>query len=199
MHMAMKFLTVAAALAIGLAAPAVAANYEFQYLFNTGQLITGSFSGDQSGNLVTNISNLDFSIDGTPVTGSLYIYGFTGYNGPAGPNDPSFQNFVLNGAQLSFDPLLNNFLFRNAPVESATDEQFYIFPWSNFDNQVAAQLWQNGTANQLYNGSYIPQNWSLSQVNVPGAVPEPATWLMLLSGFGLVGAMARRRQVTVAA
>ncbi len=26
------------------------------------------------------------------------------------------------------------------------------------------------------------------------AVPEPATWLLLVSGFGLVGAMARRRQ-----
>ena len=27
-----------------------------------------------------------------------------------------------------------------------------------------------------------------------GAVPEPATWEMLIAGFGLVGAAARRRR-----
>jgi PEP-CTERM motif len=32
-----------------------------------------------------------------------------------------------------------------------------------------------------------------------GGVPEPASWAMLISGFGLVGAVARRRRVTVAA
>ena len=32
-----------------------------------------------------------------------------------------------------------------------------------------------------------------------GGVPEPATWAMLLAGFGLVGVSARRRRPTVAA
>ncbi len=31
-----------------------------------------------------------------------------------------------------------------------------------------------------------------------GAVPEPATWAMLIGGFGLVGAAARRRRATTA-
>jgi hypothetical protein len=31
-----------------------------------------------------------------------------------------------------------------------------------------------------------------------GAVPEPATWAMMIAGFGLVGAAARRRRMTVA-
>ncbi len=30
---------------------------------------------------------------------------------------------------------------------------------------------------------------------LPGAVPETATWVMMLAGFGLVGAMQRRRKV----
>jgi hypothetical protein len=32
-----------------------------------------------------------------------------------------------------------------------------------------------------------------------GAVPEPANWAMLIAGFGLVGAVARRRRTAVAA
>jgi hypothetical protein len=31
-----------------------------------------------------------------------------------------------------------------------------------------------------------------------GAVPEPATWAMLLAGFGLVGVSARRRRALAA-
>lgn len=33
----------------------------------------------------------------------------------------------------------------------------------------------------------------------PGTVPEPASWAMLLAGFGLTGAAMRRRRKTVAA
>jgi hypothetical protein len=32
-----------------------------------------------------------------------------------------------------------------------------------------------------------------------GVVPEPASWAMLIAGFGLVGATQRRRKVVVAA
>lgn len=44
-------------------------------------------------------------------------------------------------------------------------------------------------------------NFAAAEVLDPGggAVPEPATWAMLLSGFGLVGVSARRRRRTVAA
>ena len=36
-------------------------------------------------------------------------------------------------------------------------------------------------------------------VTPSAAVPEPASWAMLIAGFGLVGAAARRRRATVAA
>lgn len=44
--------------------------------------------------------------------------------------------------------------------------------------------------------------WSGLTVGVEGfagGVPEPATWAMLITGFGLVGAAARRRKVATAA
>jgi hypothetical protein len=37
------------------------------------------------------------------------------------------------------------------------------------------------------------QNVSFSFVPANGAIPEPASWAMLIAGFGLVGAAARRR------
>jgi hypothetical protein len=39
----------------------------------------------------------------------------------------------------------------------------------------------------------------LDNLLVSQAVPEPASWAMLIAGFGLVGAAARRRRITVAA
>lgn len=36
-------------------------------------------------------------------------------------------------------------------------------------------------------------------VNVSGAVPEPASWALMIAGFGLTGAAMRRRRVVVAA
>ena len=35
-------------------------------------------------------------------------------------------------------------------------------------------------------------------VNVGGAVPEPATWALMIGGFGLAGAALRRRRVVAA-
>lgn len=37
-------------------------------------------------------------------------------------------------------------------------------------------------------------NAGLSDISFSTAVPEPASWAMLIAGFGLVGAVARRRQ-----
>ncbi len=48
------------------------------------------------------------------------------------------------------------------------------------------------------NVSFASNSGVLLQGN-PGGVPEPASWAMLISGFGLVGAVARRRRVAVAA
>jgi hypothetical protein len=200
--MSIKPITIFAALALGLAAPAAAADFDFLYTLNTGQMVSGSFTGDRAGNLVTNISNIAVALDGSAFDGTINAYGYAGYNGPGGPNTTAVADFVLNAATVSFDPLLNNFLFLNQPPAVGLDDDvFYIIPWDNGPgNQVATQVAGNGIPVNIFNGNYVPANWSLSEVGVPGpGVPEPATWALLLAGFGLVGVMARRRTATVTA
>jgi hypothetical protein len=45
-----------------------------------------------------------------------------------------------------------------------------------------------------FEGSYILATGTADGVPPTGGVPEPATWAMLITGFGLVGYAARRRR-----
>lgn len=51
----------------------------------------------------------------------------------------------------------------------------------------------------LRNGTVGVQGSGSQDLLVFAAVPEPATWAMLIAGFGLVGAAGRRRRIAVAA
>ena len=52
-----------------------------------------------------------------------------------------------------------------------------------------------------FGGDFSPRNFngSITYTIGAGAVPEPASWALLLAGFGLTGAMARRRRTAVSA
>jgi hypothetical protein len=73
-------------------------------------------------------------------------------------------------------------------------------------NGIARPAFQTGTFNFSVNagdtyGFFVRStDGALGRgVMTIGAVPEPASWAMLIAGFGLVGAVARRRRITVAA
>lgn len=50
-----------------------------------------------------------------------------------------------------------------------------------------------------FGGAYILATGTADGVPSTGGVPEPATWAMLIAGFGLVGASARRRRTVATA
>lgn len=71
----------------------------------------------------------------------------------------------------------------------------YIATWSSgAATSVSLQFFSN-------NLGYSFNDFALDDVSfaaVASAVPEPATWIMLICGFGLVGASLRRRKLAVA-
>ena len=80
------------------------------------------------------------------------------------------------GQQSSYD-LIDSFWF-----DVALPSGLYFGPNSDF-SVIAFS-----TGQVIGSGSVTSTSTS-----IPGAVPEPATWAMLITGFGLVGVAARRR------
>ena len=76
-------------------------------------------------------------------------------------------------------------------------------PNGNFCNWTAIGVLFGGTAKSLNfagtAGATGFDNITFGSDNPGGGVPEPASWAMLIAGFGLVGAAARRRRSTVVA
>src|ERR1700743_2203055 len=102
----MKLFIKAAVIAAALGASAVASatTYDFSYTFTDGQQITGSLDGTLSGTTISNISDLQVSLDGVAFAGgtdasgptSLAIYGYdvsnNTYDAPASFSTVSSKN-----------------------------------------------------------------------------------------------------------
>jgi hypothetical protein len=46
-------------------------------------------------------------------------------------------------------------------------------------------------------GDFVGLNFNVDLTALPGGIPEPASWALMIVGFGLVGSAMRRRQRTV--
>ena len=167
---------------------AKANTYVFAYEFADGNTITGAFSGTPNNGLIDIGSVYWAQYDGTTLSGPLYAYSYTAAGSDCG------SCWTNSGAVASTNPLDNNFAFINAKgdptnLNSAVySNYFYVIPWPNgTNNPVAVQYDNKGNYNQLYNGEFVPANFSVS------AVPETSTWVMMLLGFGALGLVGRRR------
>ena len=76
-------------------------------------------------------------------------------------------------------------------------ETGYVMPF--FAQNVSLDFaFANGLRNtgivqvEIVNDKPYVSNWQGTALAVPSSVPEPATWLMLLVGFGAIGAALRR-------
>ncbi len=155
--------------------------------------ITGTFSDANIGLSLVAITGIVPSNPGNPTSGNLlapHSFGFypvaDGVPGPGGLA-PGF----------SYDDLY----YPGGSPQTATsypphggifDIYGIVFKLANGD---AVNLWSNGdTGSGVTYGVGVTDGTSVLDYASPVAVPEPANWALLLSGFAIVGGALRRRR-----
>jgi hypothetical protein len=142
------------------------------------------------------------------------------YNGNLSSNSTSAdQTAALALLGLVFPDAYNNAIEKISPVPAPTNVLDFATPlsgityigihWGNIPNPEGGKPLANsitsfykfdaGTSlDKLMLAFNSTSNATLYKTGTPPVVPEPATWAMMLAGFGTVGyAMRRRRNVTV--
>jgi len=184
--MVYKFMAALALSAAAISAPAHAGDLHLSMTFQSGATFNGtvSFTGDYSA--VTNVS------------GILHGYAYGG--GFDGTSDDSINWVWSNGDNFSSGPGNYSTFLMDGPGSGYTSTggfSHWIQLAYNYDS-APTLLFTSGVS------SYGTDNFvdyqdplvSGSFGNVAG-VPEPASWALMLGGFGLVGSAMRRRRVSL--
>ena len=175
-----KILTAAALLATlaSGAANADQATFDFSYTFADGEMVTGSFQGVQTGNLINNVNDISVTFNGVAFTGPLILAGW----------DP--VNFVWDSTPVvSTVAANNNFVFADTDFstvngQNSFNNEFYFTNDSTGPQISAVNL--NAITNNAAT-EYAIGSWTVT------AVPVPTTLPLMVSGLGVLLAAARRR------
>lgn len=144
--------------------------YSFSYRFASGDLVTGSFTGTPSGNLVTGLTNISVFINGAPFRGNGHVFNLGWVYNQQLPGNPG-------SAVASFDGTANAFSFYDYDPSGPYDpngKQFSSNPYfggpttyASFRN--AGSLVFEGTGCSCSTAPYVPANWTLT----PTALAPP--------------------------
>jgi hypothetical protein len=190
-----------------------------------GQIAVETFDTQSNG---TNIITVNTSFAAIGVTGvftDAQVLVADQYGGAGGignqaavrggnPLEISFTGTPLNyfGVWASALDAANTVSFyQGATLLSSTNLTAFPLPGTYSGNPGGTFVGQNASekygffsfrVSEGYDRVILSQNggggFELDNVTI-GAVPEPASWVMLIAGFGLVGAAARRRRTAVVA
>ncbi len=148
-----------------------------------------------SGLTSINVGQSVIFIEGNAATAASFVSNWFGASAPA-----SFAIGYYSGSGIGLSATSDAVNIYNASGVLQANVKFgasdSASPYQSFDNAVGL----SGTITQLsavgINGAFVAAN-SPVEIGSPGtiaAVPEPATFALMLMGLGLIGAAARKRQ-----
>jgi hypothetical protein len=183
----MLFRSLVAATALVAASPAAALDVIASFTpvnTNTGNfapvkaLLTGLVEGNNLG------SNIGFTVIASPIAGTLGSAYFQGRSDYDTFNDNAVALIVTNGVVTKAD----FYWFTATRYFQISKDSVSIPQIMDFNTNQYADTFDYGTGGHT----------STSFVSVGATVPEPASWALLIAGFGLVGAFQRRRAAAMA-
>ena len=208
-----------AALATAAAVPASA---------STNLLVNGNFEASTSQTSTppgwTNIGHTDgviaYSLFGTPAYDGNYYYDIGGFGGAMPSIGDGITQSVATVAgtsyTLTFGYTGENTQGVTTVLNVLIGSQLSQFTIVGDGSGLFHQPFQTTSLNYLATGASTAISFTIASSTMIGnndplidgvsftglagnAVPEPASWAMMIAGFGLVGAAARRRRVSLAA
>ena len=144
---------------------------------------------------VGNGSDLGFEI----TNGRAFIPGVDGYSAGTSATPLSGLAYAVSADQTGIEFSIANSLFTSAIA--GLDYQYLGGPFPTVGSQIRLNLSQSFGYSVAGGQAFYGDN-RLGVVTIggsaTGAVPEPATWAMMIAGFGLVGSTMRRRSKRIA-
>jgi hypothetical protein len=151
-------------------------------------------AANNSGGLVGAPGNVTLTLNGIPVSASSYTEVTSPYKPASNPYAGSTDviTITLNQAVSSSDTFALQLLRGPLEQDGYDYENQYWDPKTHTFNDPLSGFQQNAWDTNL-------EPWiMLSEVQFTAAVPEPATWILMIAGFVGLGFAARRRQAKLA-